>query len=69
MGNFHIESNNTVVASEDKVHETLEKYYQDYSLCIHGIKEGYEPRRVIAEKIVATEKAYKHLNIEYEGKK
>ena len=54
MEEFNIMTNNTFKVTEKRLHEVLKKHYQDYSVCIHGIRGGYEPRKVIAEKIIAT---------------
>ena len=54
MGEFKIETNNTFQVSEKRLHEVLKKQYRDYSLCVHGIRGSYDPRQIIAEKIIAT---------------
>ena len=54
MAELRIQTNNTFKVTEKRLHEVLAKNYQDYSICVHGIKGGYEPRKIIAEKIVAT---------------
>ena len=54
MGEYRIETNNTFHVTEKRLHDVLKKQYSNYSLCVHGVRGSYEPRQMVAEKIMAT---------------